>query len=83
MVEGRRREFRDFPGFASAGAAERVPDPQADETFDASRLRWSELGAPRHSTSLELHRALLSLRARYPALQASRAYDCDASARRG
>jgi maltooligosyltrehalose trehalohydrolase len=80
VVEGRRREFRDFPGFASVGAAERIPDAQTDETFNASRLRWSELGAPRHATSLELHRTLLALRARYPALQASRGYDCDANA---
>jgi maltooligosyltrehalose trehalohydrolase len=80
VVEGRRREFRDFPGFSSAAAAGRIPDPQADETFETSRLRWSELAAPRHSTSLELHRALLSLRARHPALQASRAFDCDAHA---
>jgi maltooligosyltrehalose trehalohydrolase len=80
VLEGRRREFRDFPGFAGTGAADRIPDPQGDETFDASRLRWSELAAPRHSTSLELHRALLALRARYPALQASTAYDCEADA---
>jgi maltooligosyltrehalose trehalohydrolase len=80
VVEGRRREFRDFPEFASPGAAERIPNPQADGTFDASRLRWSELGAPRHSTSLQLHRALLALRAEYPALQASTAFDCDANA---
>jgi maltooligosyltrehalose trehalohydrolase len=80
VVEGRRREFQDFPGFGSAGAIERIPDPQADQTFDASRLRWSEIGAPRHSTSLELHRALLALRAEYPALQASTAYDCEADA---
>jgi maltooligosyltrehalose trehalohydrolase len=80
VMEGRRREFQDFPEFASPGAAERIPDPQADKTFEASRLRWSELGAPRHATSLELHRALLALRAQYPALQASTAYDCDANA---
>jgi maltooligosyltrehalose trehalohydrolase len=80
VVEGRRREFRDFPEFASASAAERIPDPQAEQTFEASRLRWSELGAPRHSASLELHRALLALRAEYPALCASNAYDCDANA---
>src|SRR2546430_103113 len=63
VVEGRRREFRDFPGFGSPGAAERIPDPQADQTFEASRLRWSELSAPRHANSLELHRTLLALRA--------------------
>jgi maltooligosyltrehalose trehalohydrolase len=80
VVEGRRREFRDFPEFARAGAAERIPNPQEDATFDASRLRWDERCEPAHAASLALHRALLAMRAAHPALQASRDYDCDADA---
>jgi maltooligosyltrehalose trehalohydrolase len=62
VVEGRRREFQAFPEFATAEGAERVPDPQADATFDASRLRWDELADAGHARVLALHRALLRLR---------------------
>ena len=80
VVEGRRREFRAFPQFSTAEAAERIPDPQADATFDASRLKWDEAQTGEHAASLALHRALLELRAEYPALQASDALTCDAAA---
>lgn len=55
--EGRRREFAAFAAFAG----EKVPDPQAEETFLRSRLtreRDEELAA--------LYRAALALRAELP-----------------
>ena len=58
--EGRRNEFRDFPAFR--GHLEDVPDPQAEATFDASRLRWEERDRPPHAGILELYRTLLKLR---------------------
>ena len=79
VVEGRRREFRHFPEFAG-DAARSIPDPQADETFEASRLEWLERHAPSHACSLALHRALLHERARRPALQASAETSCEARA---
>ena len=80
VVEGRRREFEAFPEFATPGATARIPDPQAESTFDASRLRWDESRAPGHAPVLALHRTLLRLRAQHAALQASDATDCAAEA---
>jgi maltooligosyltrehalose trehalohydrolase len=68
VTEGRRREFARFAAFAAADARERIPDPQAGETFAASRLRWQEREAPTHARALAWHRALLDLRRRDPAL---------------
>jgi maltooligosyltrehalose trehalohydrolase len=72
VTEGRRREFKDFPGFDPQTD---VPDPQAPETFERSKLRWEERRHPQHAASLALHSTLLSLRASHVALQAS---DCSA-----
>ena len=80
VVEGRRREFEGFPEFAAPGAAERIPDPQADGTFESSRLRWDEREKPEHARVLALHRALLRLRNERPALTGADAYDCAAEA---
>jgi maltooligosyltrehalose trehalohydrolase len=79
VVAGRRAEFRAFDELATADAASRVPDPQADATFERSRLRWEERDEPAHATVLALHHALLRLRAANPALQASDA--CSSEAR--
>ena len=68
VTEGRRREFRHFPGF---DPLLEVPDPQAEQTFDQSRLRWEERTTSLHAASLALHTALLAFRRAYPALQAS------------
>ncbi len=37
--EGRRREFAGFTGFQPGEKAESIPDPNAPETFERSRLR--------------------------------------------
>jgi len=79
VVEGRRREFRAFPEFATHEGARRIPDPQAPSTFAASRLRWEEIEAGEHARSLALHRALLALRAT-PAFDASDGCHCEALA---
>jgi maltooligosyltrehalose trehalohydrolase len=62
VTEGRRREFSDFSEFADAAARSRIPDPQALETFEASRLAWGEISSPPHAGILRLYRALLALR---------------------
>ncbi|WP_045198546.1 malto-oligosyltrehalose trehalohydrolase [Pseudomonas sp. 2(2015)] len=60
--EGRRAEFAGFADFADAVTRSRIPDPNALDTFDASRPR------PTHSSQqpwLQLYRQLLALRARH------------------
>jgi maltooligosyltrehalose trehalohydrolase len=59
---GRRREFERFPAFASAGATEKIPDPQAEATFERSKLRWDERERGEHAETLALFRAALALR---------------------
>jgi maltooligosyltrehalose trehalohydrolase len=61
--EGRRREFRRFPEFASEAAREQIPDPNALSTFEASRLEWSVAKRPDHAAWLDLVRTLLQIRA--------------------
>ncbi len=78
VTEGRRREFADFPEFAEA--PDRIPDPQALATFEASRLRWRERAEPAHAAVLRLYEALLALRRRYRALAASEAVEGEADA---
>jgi maltooligosyltrehalose trehalohydrolase len=80
VVQGRRREFEDFPEFAAPGATERIPDPQTQAPFEASRLRWDEQADAAHAAVLALHRTLLDLRFRYRALRGSDACGCDARA---
>lgn len=49
--------------FASMGwDPDQVPDPQDPETFQRSKLDWSEPGGGHHATILELHRRLIALR---------------------
>ena len=61
--EGRSREFAAF----SWKPAE-IPDPQARETFERSKLDWSELALPAHAGLLEWHRRLIELRRAEPSL---------------
>ena len=58
--EGRRREFAGFGAFTDASAP--LPDPNAWETFEASRLDWSEREGSGYVRLGEI-RELLALRA--------------------
>jgi maltooligosyltrehalose trehalohydrolase len=57
VSEGRRREFLAF-----GWAPEEVPDPQAEETFLRSKLRWEEVGEGVHAEMLDWYRRLIALR---------------------
>jgi maltooligosyltrehalose trehalohydrolase len=61
--EGRRREFAAFGWDPDA-----VPDPQAPETFERSKLDWRELEREPHASLLAWHRRLIDLRRTWPAL---------------
>jgi malto-oligosyltrehalose trehalohydrolase len=60
--EGRRREFKKFPEFASEEARARIPDPNAFSTFASSRLDWSVPEQAEHAAWLDFVRELLRLR---------------------
>lgn len=60
--DGRRNEFSAFSLFGQEEAREKIPDPNAIETFNQSRLDFSECLQPQHRERLSLYRELLSLR---------------------
>lgn len=68
--QGRRQEFAGF-----GWDPERIPDPQALETFERSRLDWMELQGEPHGEILRWHKALIRLRRSLPALVDDR-LDC-------
>jgi maltooligosyltrehalose trehalohydrolase len=61
--DGRRREFAGF------GWSGEIPDPQAESTFEASRLDWDAARRPPHAQLRALYRDLLELRRALPLLQ--------------
>jgi maltooligosyltrehalose trehalohydrolase len=79
VSEGRRREFSHFSDFH---ADDTIPDPQAESTFFASKLDWSEQATGEHQATLDLTRRALELRRTDPVLRAATqlsvgvAHDC-------
>jgi len=67
--EGRREEFGTH-GWAELYGQEdlEVPDPQALETFEASRLDWAEANRPPHEELLRFTQDLIRLRRAEPDL---------------
>ncbi len=67
VTEGRRREFAAF-----SAHSDDVPDPQALETFERSKLVWNECGRAPNAEMLDWHRQLIRLRHEYAALSDGR-----------
>src|SRR5262249_40561838 len=63
VTQGRRREFASF-----GWNPEEIPDPQAAETFECSKLNWRERYEEPHAGLLAWHRRLIKLRREIPAL---------------
>jgi maltooligosyltrehalose trehalohydrolase len=59
VSEGRKKDFAAF-GFAD----KEVPDPEARETFDRSKLDWGEIDQGGHKEMLQWYRSLIHLRRR-------------------
>ena len=72
--EGRRAEFS---GFQWQGE---TPDPQAESTFNGSRLRMERRHQDSHRTLFRLYRELIRLRKELPALGMGRFGDLDVTA---
>ena len=70
VAEGRSREFS---AFRWQGA---VPNPQEADTFERSKLNWSELSAPRHAELLEWYRRLIGIRRDKVVLPRESSADC-------
>ncbi len=60
--EGRKREFASFKWNTEP------PDPQAQSTFDQSRIDWRKRYSGKHKALLEWNKNLISLRKEHPAL---------------
>jgi len=71
VTEGRRSEFKNFSAFSDPEARHGIPDPQAESTFQSSKLIWEEINQEPHASVRRLYRALLHLRRTEPALHAA------------
>jgi maltooligosyltrehalose trehalohydrolase len=65
VTAGRRNEFARFIRFSDPAERERIPDPNADATFEASRLNWSSLTQSHHKEWLDFYRRLVKLRSEH------------------
>lgn len=64
VTNGRRNEFARFAQFSSPEQRERIPDPNAEQTFEISKLDWNCLSKNVHKNWLIFYRELLSIRQR-------------------
>ncbi len=62
VTAGRRSEFAGHGWDALYGAEPQIPDPQAPDSFTASKLDWDERTAPAHAPILAWYRAMIRLR---------------------
>jgi maltooligosyltrehalose trehalohydrolase len=78
VTHGRRNEFARFSKFSSASARNSIPDPNSEQTFLRSKLRWDSQRAEPHAQWLRLYRELLALRQRVivPSLVKIRGTEC-------
>lgn len=72
VTAGRRREFARFEAFSDPALREKIPDPQSRDTFERSKLDWSELDREPHSRILSIYRELLALRREDPLFKRTR-----------
>jgi maltooligosyltrehalose trehalohydrolase len=66
VSEGRRREH------APDGDWESIPDPESQETFERSKLNWSERESGSHAEMLAWYRSLIDLRRSHACLRDER-----------
>lgn len=65
VTTGRREEFESHGWEEIYGGAPVVPDPQAQDTFMASKLNWDELASPDHAPLLSWYRTMTQLRSEH------------------
>lgn len=62
-ADGRKKEFAEH-----GWDADDIPDPQDPQTFQRSKLDWSEVDGREHTRLLEVYRELMALRRKEPDL---------------
>ena len=75
VMKGRSKFLKQFRSLATIEVQARLPQPHARETFERSKLDWSE--RERHTEALALHADLLQLRRTEPVLQCPRRGEFD------
>ena len=60
--EGRRKEFAAFERFSDPATREKIPDPNASATFEASKLDWRDVNDAAHAEALAHTKKLLAVR---------------------
>ncbi|MGI4756153.1 MAG: malto-oligosyltrehalose trehalohydrolase, partial [Janthinobacterium lividum] len=60
--QGRREEFKNFPEFKDPEKRERIPDPQAEETFLSGKLDWAQRDQEVHAEWLGWYKRVLAVR---------------------
>jgi maltooligosyltrehalose trehalohydrolase len=66
---GRREEFSHFAAFREPLELDKLPNPQAVETFRASKLIWDERKNEPHASTLQLYKAAFALRSSHLAFR--------------
>jgi len=74
--EGRQKEFEDL----HAAGREPAPFPDAEDTFNRSKLNWAELDDPDQRDMLDFYKRLISLRKSHPALISTDRRNCSVQA---
>jgi len=80
VTEGRRKEFGKFKAFSDPSVREKIPDPQAESTFQNSKVNWEETNKGDHAAVLALYKDLLKLRTAEPALHNAKRADLEVHA---
>ncbi|MDE2571763.1 MAG: DUF3459 domain-containing protein, partial [bacterium] len=62
VSEGRRKAFSGLPEFSDPRGRAQIPDPNQEQTFLRSTLRWDERARPAHRAWLDHYARLLELR---------------------
>ena len=65
VTQGRRNEFARFARFNDPTEREKIPDPNAVGTFEASQLDWDTIDESSHRQWLSLYKRLLQLRCQH------------------
>jgi maltooligosyltrehalose trehalohydrolase len=60
--KGRREEFAGFPEFQDPEQRERIPDPQAAETFLSGKLDWPQIQEEAHAEWIDWYTRILKIR---------------------